>query len=106
MPKTYVIWPEYFDSTLTRRLGRRVPKHQAMPHPTVKDVITVCRELNLDCETYEDKKYPRTWYSSEGYVRVILREGEVLSKNELIKLIAGKLAELKSASRRSLNSSK
>jgi len=106
LPKTYIIWPEYFDSTLTRKLGRRVPKHQGVLHPTVNDIITACRELKFDCEAYEDKKYPRTWYSSEGYVRVILREGEVLSKNELIKLIAGKLAELKSASRRSLNSSK
>ncbi|MCD6084079.1 MAG: signal recognition particle subunit SRP19/SEC65 family protein [Desulfurococcales archaeon] len=99
MPKELIIWPEYFDSTLPRRLGRRVPKHQAIPHPTIKDLIDVCRELNLECEVYKDKKYPRMWHSSKGCIKVLLRENRMLSKNEVLRLIAGKLVELKSASR-------
>ncbi|MCD6428176.1 MAG: signal recognition particle protein Srp19 [Desulfurococcales archaeon] len=95
MGKTFIVWPEYFDSTLPRRLGRRVPKHLAVPHPTVKDILNVCNELGLECDVHEDKKYPRTWYSSGGYVVITLKEGEELNKNELVKIIASKLLELR-----------
>jgi len=93
--KNFIVWPEYFDSTLPRRLGRRIPKNLAVPRPTLKDILDVCSELNLECEVREDKKYPRTWYSSGGCVVVTLKDGEELSKNKLIKLIASKLTELK-----------
>jgi len=93
--KTFILWPEYFDSTLPRRLGRRVPKQLAVPRPTVRDILNVCNELSLECEVHEDKKYPRTWYSSGGCVIVMLKEGEELNKNELIKIIASKLVELR-----------
>ena len=95
MGKTFIVWPEYFDSTLPRRLGRRVPKHLAVPHPTVKDILNVCNELSLECEVHEDKKYPRTWYSSGGYVVITFKDSEELSKNKLVRVIASNLVELK-----------
>ena len=93
--KTFIVWPEYFDSTLPRRLGRRVPKELAVPHPTLRDILNACVELNLKCEAHDNKRYPRNWFSSRGYVIVTVSEDAGLSKNELVKAIANKLAEIK-----------
>lgn len=89
--KKVIIWPEYFDSTLPRRLGRRVPNELAVPKPQIDEIIRACNELGLKCEAYSEKHYPRTWYKSEGMV-VVWSE---IKKSELIKLLAKALKKLR-----------
>lgn len=92
--KQYILWPEYFDRNLPRRLGRRVPLELAVPSPTIKELIKVCEELGLEYEHVSDKKYPRVWYrSGEGYLIVKLRDN--IPKQRLVRLIAEKLALLR-----------
>lgn len=82
--KEYIVWPPYLDCSLTRRLGRRVPRILCIDHVTVEDIINACAKLNLECRAEDGKKYPRVWYMSNG--RVVVRFNG--SKNSLLKELA------------------
>ena len=43
-----VIWPTYFDSTLTRKNGRIVSKSLAVSSPKILEIKTALNELGLD----------------------------------------------------------
>jgi signal recognition particle subunit SEC65 len=51
--------------------------------------LEICREIGFKCEKVEDKKYPRTWYRSKGYI-IVYFDGK---KSELLKMIYRKLSE-------------
>jgi len=91
--KERIIWPEYIDIRLSRRLGRKVPKEIALDRIKKEEVILACKEMNLDCEIIEGKKYPRTWFSSYGWYLVV-RTNE--SKLSLMKKLAKVLKDLRS----------
>jgi len=86
-----IIWPQYLDSTLPRRLGRRVPKHSSVPKPLLEELITVCEGLNLRCKAEPEKKYSRAWYLGGG--RVIIYTNE--RKSVILKLLACGIKELR-----------
>ncbi len=92
--KEVIIWPEYFDSTLPRRLGRRVPLALGVSRPKLRELLEACRNLGMECEEVRGKKYPRTWYQSEGYL--LVKSPEESRKTELIKMIARELVKLRS----------
>ena len=56
--KQIVIYPAYFDANLSRRRGRRVPRHFAIPNPSVDSIIKTCASIGLNPEI-ENKSYPR-----------------------------------------------
>ena len=95
MAKRIIVWPEYFDSTLPRRYGRRVPKELAIPLPSTEDIVSACTSLGLTCEEVKDKKYPRTWYRSRGCI-VIEVEEDNAKKSDIVKAIARELSSRKS----------
>lgn len=89
--KEYIIWPAYFDSSLPRRLGRKVPLSKAIKNPTINDILKACKELKLECEVNEETKYPRVWYLHKGYVRVKFHG----SKSELLRILAKKISQIR-----------
>ncbi len=95
--REYVLWPQYFDCNLSRKYGRKVPKELCIPRPSIEDLLSACRELNLECEAEPEKLYPRSWYLSRGRIRVIFAG----PKTSLLKLIATKLRELHSRNTKS-----
>ncbi|MEE8632265.1 MAG: signal recognition particle subunit SRP19/SEC65 family protein [Candidatus Bathyarchaeia archaeon] len=46
--KNVIIWPAYFDSSLTRSRGRRVTKAIAISDPTAKKVKEAAESIGLD----------------------------------------------------------
>ncbi len=90
--KYFIIWPQYFDSTLSRKEGRRVPKSLAVPRPTQKDLEIAVKGLGRDYITLGGR-YPRQWWLQEGALAVEKKEGE--SKRALLILIAGELRKRK-----------
>ena len=40
-----IIWPAYFDSTKTRRDGRRIPKSLAVPSPKILEIKDAAVEI-------------------------------------------------------------
>ncbi len=95
--KPVVVWPQYLDSGLPRRLGRKLPKNHSVAKPTLDELINACKELKLECVADKEAKYPRTWYLGSG--RVLVHVAGDVSKLALLKTLSSKVKELRSLSR-------
>jgi len=79
-----VIWPEYLDANLTRKMGRKLPKNIAIQNPTIEEIEEAVKELKINYIVEKNKKYPRTWFKGSGRV-LIEKKGK---KMEIIRKIA------------------
>jgi len=84
--KYVILWPQYFDSSLTRQRGRKVPKELSVPKPTQKELLEAARSLGFDALPLEGR-YPREWWNREGPV-LVEKHG---SKRRTMLLIAQEL---------------
>jgi len=88
----YIIWTVYFNSKLSKREGRRVSLNEAIPNPTLEEVINACNRLGLEITGYERKRYPRIWWMENAYV--VVKKGDI-KKSEIVKLIAKEIRRLR-----------
>ena len=67
-----VLSPEYFDSRLTRKQGRRVPKNLAREAPTMEAVLNAARAADpaLEPRAEPKKSYSARWHEKRGRVLV------------------------------------
>ena len=79
------IWPEYFDITRTRAMGRRLPKKLCVKDPDIDIIAKSALILDLEYEVRENAAYPSNWAAKRGCVKV---ERGKLSKTELLPKIA------------------
>jgi signal recognition particle subunit SRP19 len=89
-----VIWPEYFDQTLTRARGRRVPKNLATASPNVETIHKAAKSLGYKSVLERDKKYPRFWWKKEGGRVLVSSKG--IAKSRIILNIAKRMKKLSS----------
>ncbi|MCX8182834.1 MAG: signal recognition particle subunit SRP19/SEC65 family protein [Crenarchaeota archaeon] len=54
-----IVYPWYFDSKASRKMGRRVPKSLAVDSPSLARIEEACRKLGLKIDVEPDKVYPR-----------------------------------------------
>jgi signal recognition particle subunit SRP19 len=87
-----IIWPAYFDSTKTRRDGRRIPKSLAVPSPKILEVKDAAEKIGLECELVGDAGYPKTPWLKTGMLLVKKNE----SKDKIIKRVAKELSKIRS----------
>lgn len=85
--KSFVVWPEYFDSKRTRSEGRRVPKRMAIDFPKAVAIAEAAKKLGLNSTVEYEGAYPRSWWTKSGKVRVEKR----WSKAETLRRIAKKM---------------
>lgn len=90
----YVIWPQYFNSRLSRGEGRRVPRKIAIESPSIEEIFNACKELGFDAIIEKDKCFPRTPWDKSGRIlikrvdkksKTLLKICETLRKNRQIK---------------------
>lgn len=86
--RAVIIYPEYFDSQLTKGKCRRVSKAAAIQNPTAEDIARVARSLGYKASV-EEKHHPAFWYKKRGRVVIEKRGNTKENKNEIIKKIAG-----------------
>lgn len=86
------MWPAYFDSTKTRKQGRRIPKSMALPSPQIQEIKTAAEKLQLNCEVVTNVAFPKTPWLKTGMVLVKKNN----TKNEVIKDIAKQLSKTRS----------
>ena len=91
-----ILYPEYFDSKLTREKGRRVPIKISVPSPTIEELALVSKRLGYDFETDTESAFPSNWWSKQG--RLLLAKND-LNKNEVIKTIAKVLSKARERKR-------
>ena len=80
------IYPEYFDKTLTRAKGRRVPQKLALENPTLNELKISGQKLGFQVETEPEGAYPRVWYAPKGILYLSNESGVKieLSKNQIL----------------------
>ncbi|MGB9756740.1 MAG: signal recognition particle subunit SRP19/SEC65 family protein [Candidatus Bathyarchaeales archaeon] len=88
-----IVWPAYFDSTKTRKEGRRVPKSLAVPSPKILELKEAAEKIGLEYEIVSDSSYPKTPWQKTGMLLVKKKE----AKAQIIKKIARQLAKIRSA---------
>jgi signal recognition particle subunit SRP19 len=88
-----IIWPDYFDSTKTRRDGRRIPKSLAVPSPKILEIKDAAEKIGLECELVPDASYPKTPWLKTGMLLVKKNE----PKDRIIKSVAKQLLKIRSA---------
>lgn len=89
------VWVSYFDQSLSRKYGRRLPRELAVPEPKLSEVLKACESLGFRCEA-EEKRYPRVWHRPSALIT--LRVPVDVSKPEVIKSIGKKLVEMRGRS--------
>jgi signal recognition particle subunit SRP19 len=85
----YILWPEYFDSNLSRSHGRRVPIDLAVNSPNCEEIFLICKKLGLSPELEKRSAHPSRWFDPKGRVKV----PEKSSKSETIEKVAKALSK-------------
>jgi len=81
-----ILYPCYFDATLKREAGRRVPAAVAVKGPTLQDLERALKKERLAFRA-EEKHHPAHWARREGRL-VVTWEGP---KSELLRRVARSL---------------
>ncbi|MEF8878963.1 MAG: signal recognition particle subunit SRP19/SEC65 family protein [Candidatus Thermoplasmatota archaeon] len=83
----YVVWPIYFDKNVSRKLGRKVSKKQAVENPKAEDVVKAAKKLDLQPVLEKNKRYPSHHWKKTGRVLVEKK----WEKSKTLKKIANRL---------------
>jgi len=67
-----MVWPVYFDSSKTRKEGRKVPKNVAIPSPNLKELQRAIDHLKLGPEVEVNTAYPTIPWLKTG--RILVRK--------------------------------
>ena len=78
-----ILYPCYFDVTLDRSSGRRVPAALAVKGPTLPDLERALKREHLKFRA-EEKSHPGHWHKREG--RLVITWGG--GKEELLRRVA------------------
>jgi len=65
-----ILWPTYFDSTKTRKQGRKTPKNTAVPAPRQDELQKVAQRIGLQTEIVADAHHPKSPWQKTGLVIV------------------------------------
>ena len=79
-----ILYPCYFDVSLTRNEGRRVSRSRAMKDPSLVAIEKALKRCRLRFRS-EPKSHPAYWWKREG--RIIVTWGE--GKQKLLSMVAG-----------------
>jgi len=83
----FVIWPIYFDKSVSRIRGRKVSKKIAVDKPKIDNIEKVAKELKLNPVLEKKSSHPSRFWKSEGRILVDKKN----SKVNIIRQIANKL---------------
>ena len=66
----YVIYPLYFDTTVSRLNGRKVAKKYAIEKPSLENIAKAAQSLKLNPIIEKDRIHPSTPWKKEGRILV------------------------------------
>ena len=93
-----VVWLDYFNKTLPRKKGRRLPKEKCVFDPSLKELVDATKAAGLEpTETEDQVRFPKRPYVRSGYI--------VLEKKSTKTSIMNKISE-KLVSKRTKESKK
>ena len=83
----YVIWPIYFDKSVSRHGGRKVSKKHAVEKPSIEDIVKSAKSLGLNPVLEKNCSHPSNHWKNDGRVLVDKKD----SKSKLLAQIANRL---------------
>ena len=83
----YVVWPIYFDKSVSRLSGRKVSKKNAVDKPDVESISKAAKSLGLNPILEKNVSYPSKHWKKEGRVLVDKKD----SKSKLLVKIANRM---------------
>lgn len=81
-----VLYPAYFDATLSRSDGRRVPEDLAVEAPEVDEVAKAVQQVGYDAVIERDRHYSRESHLERG--RVLVDNPDDDAKNDIVQAAA------------------
>jgi len=83
-----VIWLDYFNKTLSKKMGRRVSRDKSIFDPSLKELIDAAKAAGFQpTETNDQVRFPRRPYVRSGYI--VLPKAQ--PKSKIISTISEKL---------------
>lgn len=70
----YFVYPEYFDQSLTRKEGRRLPLSLAIENPTLIEIKLAAEKMDYRYEMKKDAAYSRHWWDPKGLILIENKE--------------------------------
>jgi len=86
-----ILWPVYFDSSRTRREGRRLPKSLCVPSPSINMLEKALKNLGLNYKICPEAAHPRLPWIETGFIAVKKNKEH---KNQILKKVAAELKRL------------
>ena len=83
----YVIWPVYFDKTVSKNAGRKVPKKDAIDKPKIEDIAKAAKSLGLNPVLQNNCSYPSKHWKKQGRILVDKKE----KKSKILKQISNRM---------------
>lgn len=90
--KRYVVWLDYFNSTISRLEGRRIPLNKSVKDPTLQELREASTRTGYNAEAFVAKMPSRPFLAS-GYVSVEKKQG--VKKAQTISEIAKALSSIR-----------
>ncbi len=91
-----VLWPAYFDASISRRLGRRLPRSLSVANPSPEEIARALEDLGLEYRV-ESAKYPRLWWK---YDKRIVVEAGSMRKTAILRMVAERIVEHRRSGRK------
>jgi len=82
-----VLWPLYFDKSLSRKQGRRVSKKQAVEKPTVDAIAKAASSLKLHPTVEKTAVHPSQPFKATGRVLVDAKNAKTEVLEQIAKLL-------------------
>ena len=83
----YVVWPVYFDKSVSRLEGRRVPQKHAVDKPNAENIAKAAKSLGLNPVLEKNAMHPARTWKKEGRVLIDKKD----AKSKLLVQIANRL---------------
>lgn len=83
----YVVYPIYFDETVSRLKGRKVSKKYALEKPDIEGIVKAARSLGLNPVVEKNVAHPSMPWKKTGRVLVDKKN----KKSKLLRQIASRL---------------
>lgn len=85
----FVLWPQYFNTHMSRRDGRRLPKVLAISGVKTEEIYQAAIDLNLNPILQSDSAYPKNPWMRIGAVLI----DKTKPKTSLLKDLAKRIRE-------------
>jgi signal recognition particle subunit SRP19 len=90
--KHHVLWLDYFNSSLSRAQGRRIPLDRSVKDPKLDELVEATRRLGYKPES-ELSKHPKRMWTQSGYVSI--EKKSQLKKSQIISEVAKLLSNVR-----------